>query len=206
MSVLSVTDSFSFDNSIESYEYHSYKPYVTSFNLNDEICIPINQQDQYVLPSESTLYIEGSIAVFNRETKLQVNSVLFTNNPILHLFQDIRYELNGIEIDRIKNAGVTTTMKSLISMNELESSMSKQWGWDIKGTKNTHGSFSVSIPLKNILGFCEMYGKIVISSKHELVLLRSNTTLNSVKLNTNEYVDNLTISKIVWRMFLIEKD
>lgn len=200
MSVLSVTDSFSFDNSIESYEYHSYKPYVTSFNLNDEIRIPINQQDQYVLPSESTLYIEGSIAVFNRETKLQVNSVLFTNNPILHLFQDIRYELNGIEIDRIKNAGVTTTMKSLISMNELESSMSKQWGWDIKGTKNTHGSFSVSIPLKNILGFCEMYGKIVISSKHELVLLRSNTTLNSVKLNTNEYVDNLTISKIVWRM------
>jgi hypothetical protein len=200
MSILNLTESFALDNSIESFEYHSYKPYVTSFNFNDEIRIPINQQDLYVLPSASTLYIEGTITAFNRETKQEVKSVLFTNNPILHLFQDIRYELNGIEIDKIKNVGVTTTMKSLVSMNELEASMSKLWGWDIAGTKISHGSFSVSIPLNKILGFAEDYNKIIINCKHELILLRSNTNLNSVKLNTNEYIDNITISKIVWRM------
>lgn len=200
MSILNLTESFTTDNSIESFEYHSYKPYVTSFNFNDEIRIPINQQDLYVLPSASTLYIEGTITAINRETKQEVKSVLFTNNPILHLFQDIRYELNGIEIDRIKNAGVTTTMKSLVSMNEVEASMSKLWGWDVNGTKNSHGTFSVSIPLNKILGFAEDYNKIVVNCKHELILLRSNTNLNSVKLNVNEYIDNITISKIVWRM------
>lgn len=200
MSILDITNSFGYDNSIESYEYHSYKPYVTSYNLNDEIRIPINQQDIYVLPSSSTLYVEGTIAVINRETKASVSSVLFTNNPILHLFQDIRYELNGIEIDKIKNAGITTTMKSLLSMNEHEAKMAKSWGWDIKGTKITTGSFSASIPLNRILGFAEDYNKIIINCKHELILLRSNTNLNCVKLNTNEYVDNITLSKVVWRM------
>lgn len=200
MNILNITDSFSYDNSIESFEFHTYKPYVTSFNFNDEIRIPINQQDLYVLPSASTLQIEGTVEVFNRETKTKAQSVIFTNNPILHLFQDIRYELNGIEIDKIKNAGVTTTMKSLLSMNDHESKMSKLWGWDINGTKVTDGSFSVSIPLNKILGFAEDYNKIIINCKHELILLRSNTNLNSVKLNTNEYVDNISISKIVWRM------
>lgn len=200
MSILNLTEPLVFDNSIESFEYHSYKPYVTSFNFNDEVRIPINQQDLYVLPSASSLYIEGTITAFNRETKAEVKSVLFTNNPILHLFQDIRYELNGIEIDKIKNAGVTTTIKSLVSMNELEASMSKLWGFDVNGTKNTQGTFSVSVPLNKILGFAEDYNKIIINCKHELILLRSNTNLNSVKLNANEYIDNITISKIVWRM------
>lgn len=114
MSILNLTETFSYDNTIESIEFHSYKPYVTSFNFNDEIRIPINQQDLYVLPSESALYIEGNIAVVNRETKLPVASVQFTNNPILHLFQDIRYELNGIAIDKIKNAGNTTPWMRLL--------------------------------------------------------------------------------------------
>lgn len=200
MSILNLTEPFTFDNSIESFEYHSYKPYVTSFNFNDEIRIPINQQDLYLLPSASTLYVEGTITAYNRQTKEKVKTVLFTNNPVLHLFQDIRYELNGIEIDKIKNAGVTTTMKSLVSMNELEASMSKVWGWDVKGTKNTNGSFSASIPLSKVLGFAEDYNKIIINCKHELILLRNNTDLNTIKLNANEYIDNISISKIVWRM------
>lgn len=46
-----------FDNSIESYEIHIYNPYNNSFNENDEIRIPIHQQDIYVLPSASSIYI-----------------------------------------------------------------------------------------------------------------------------------------------------
>lgn len=57
ISILNSSDYFSYDNTIGSFEFHSYKPYVTSFNCNDEIRIPINQQDLYLLPSASTLYI-----------------------------------------------------------------------------------------------------------------------------------------------------
>lgn len=202
MNILNVTESYFEDNRIESYQTHSYKPYVNSFNKNDEIRIPINQQDLYVLPSESTLYIEGSITVkTNADKGEKVSSVELVNNAILFLFQDIRYELNGVEIDRIKNAGITTTIKSLLSINEGESKMSRLWGWDINGIKNTIGGyFSVSIPLNKILGFAEDYNKIILNCKHELILLRSNTNINAVKLNTNEILEDISISKIVWRM------
>lgn len=200
MSILNVSDPLVHDNSIESYEFHSYKPYVNTFSRNDEIRIPINQQDLYVLPAASTLYLEGTVSVIKRDTSTVVNSFEFTNNSFLYLFQDIRYELNGIEIDRIKNAGVTTTMKSLISMNENEAKMSKAWGWDINGTKNQSGNFAVSIPLNKILGFAEDFDKVIINCKHELILLRSNTNLNAVKINSDEVVDEIIINKIIWRV------
>lgn len=200
MSILNVTEPLVHDNSIESYEFHSYKPYITTFNRNDEIRIPINQQDLYVLPSASTLYLEGTVKVHKRDTKQPVTSFEFTNNPFLYLFQEIRYELNGVEIDKVKNAGTTSTIKSLISMNESEAKTSKAWGWDINGTKEQSGNFAVSIPLNKILGFAEDFDKIIINCKHELILLRSNTNLNAVKLDSDEVLDEIIIDKIVWRV------
>lgn len=201
MSVLNVAQPIILDNTIESLEVHSYKPYITTFNKNDEIRIPINQQDLYILPSTSTLYLEGMVIVKKGDLKDIASSVYFTNNPILFLFQDIRYELNGVEIDRIKNAGITTTIKSFLSMNENESKISKAWGWDIDGTKNIRsGNFSVSIPLNKVLGFAEDYNKIIMNCRHELILLRSNTNLNAIKLNTGEVIDDIILNKIVWRV------
>lgn len=201
MNLLDVLSVPTCDNTVEGIEFHSYKPYVTSFNRNDEIRIPINQQDLYILPSASTLYLEGTVIVRKKESKDVAASVEFINNALLYLFQDIRYELNGVEIDKIKNAGVTTTIKSLISMNESESKMSHAWGWNVDGIKNINGgSFSASIPLCNILGFAEDFKKVVINSRHELILLRSNTNLNAVKLNTGDIVEDVQINKIVWRV------
>lgn len=201
MNMLDILSTPNFDNTIEGIEFHSYKPYVTSFNRNDEIRIPINQQDLYILPSSSTLYLEGTVKVSKKDPKDMATSVQFINNALLYLFQDIRYELNGVEIDKIKNAGITTTIKSLISMNESESKMSHAWGWNIEGIKNIQGgSFSASIPLNNILGFAEDFKKVVINCRHELILLRSNTNLNAVILNTGETVEDVQINKIIWRV------
>lgn len=200
MSILNVAEPIVYDNSIESYEFHSYKPYVTSFNNNDEIRIPINQMDLYALPSASTLYIEGNVEAYNRANKTKLTQINFTNNPILFLFQDIRYELNGVEIDKIKNVGITTTMKSLLSMREGESKIAECWGWNIDGVKNNGSNFSVSIPLNKVLGFAEDYNKILINCKHELILLRNNSNLNCLKLNDGEYVHDIHIDKIIWRV------
>lgn len=199
MSILDISSTPVYDNTIDSIEYHSYKPYVTSFNRNDEIRIPINQQDLYILPSASTLYLEGSVNVVKKDSKQKVMSVEFTNNPLLYLFQDIRYEINGVEIDRIKNAGITTTMKGLLSHNQNDARVSKAWGWDVNGTRSD-GHFSASIPLSNLLGFAEDYKKIIINCKHELILLRSNTNLNSLKILTGDLLDDVIINKLVWRV------
>ncbi|RZF35535.1 hypothetical protein LSTR_LSTR010226 [Laodelphax striatellus] len=62
MGVLDVTRSGPrSDNSIIGYEYHSHAPYTTSFKANDEIRIPIQQQDIYTIPSESYLHVEFKV-------------------------------------------------------------------------------------------------------------------------------------------------
>lgn len=199
MSILSITDSAQFDNSIERYEVHTYNPYGNSFKENDEIRIPIHQQDVYVLPSASSILVEGCGKIIGKDGKQIHKSINFTSNPILFLFQDIRYEINGVEIDRSKNVGITTTIKSYISMNDGENKSAALWGWD--GIKNSDGKFSVVLPLNKILGFAEDYRKIIVNCKHELVLNRSCTSLNSILFEDGN-VDSfeIDIQKVQWRV------
>lgn len=201
MTVLTITDLPQFDNSIESYEIHNYSPYTNSFKENDEIRIPIHQQDIYILPSASFIYIEGYASVFSKDDsgKITKKNVHFTNNSILFLFQDIRYEINGIEIDRVKNLGITSTMKFYVSMNEGESKYAALWNWNMDGKINSDGFFSAVIPLNKILGFADDYNKIVMNCKHELVLTRSNTNVNSILMTTKDSID-VHIDRIQWRM------
>lgn len=199
--MLQITDLPHYDNSIESYEVHSYNPYNNSFKNNDEIRIPIHQQDVYVLPSASSIYIEGYICVSNKDAagKITKKNVNFINNPITFLFQDIRYELNGIEIDRIKNCGITTTIKSFVSMNEGDSKAAALWNWNLNGTKEIDGHFSVILPLNKLLGFAEDYTKIIINCRHELILQRSSSISNCVITDKNDDV-LIDIQKLQWRV------
>lgn len=201
MSILHINDLPKFDNSIVSFEIHSYNPYGNSFKSNDEIRIPINQQDIYILPSASYIYIEGRATVVSKDAdgKVTRKSVNFTNNYISFLFQDIRYEINGVEVDRIKNAGITTTLKSYLSMNEAESKAAAVWGWSLNGFKNNVGIFSALIPLNKMLGFAEDYNKVIINCKHELILNRSSSNFNCVKLDQNDFVE-IDIERLQWRV------
>lgn len=201
MSILQINQSPQYDNSIESYEIHTYNPYNNSFNENDEIRIPIHQQDIYILPSASSIYIEGSVHISSKDAagKVQRKSVDFTNNAMSFLFQDIRYEINGVEIDRIRNVGVTTTIKSYISMNSGESKAAEIWGWNTDGLKNHNGMFSIILPLNKVLGFAEDYNKIILNCKHELILNRCSTGLNSVVMGSEDSL-KISIQRIQWRV------
>lgn len=62
MDILNVTEKILVDDSITNAEYHTHQPYAaTTYNYNDEIRIPIQQQDMYTLPSQSNIYIEGKL-------------------------------------------------------------------------------------------------------------------------------------------------
>lgn len=201
--MLQITDLPHHDNSIESYETHCYNPYSTSFKDNDEIRIPIHQQDICIRTafSQFYIYIEGYASVTSKDSlgKTAKKEVNFINNPLAYLFQDIRYELNGVEIDRIKNAGVTTSIKAYISMNEGENKAASVWGWNINGRKLKNGYFSAIIPLNKILGFAEDYDKIIINCRHELILHRSSSVLNCVIMDDNDNVE-IDIQKVQWRV------
>lgn len=126
--ILNIGEHVLADNSIVNCEVHSHPPYAnTTLNKYDEIRIPIQTQDIYTLPSNSSIYIEGRL--LDNENKVST-TMQFTNNFIAFLFDEIRYEIGGILIDRVRNPGITSTLKGLVSLNLNECDRYQHAGWD----------------------------------------------------------------------------
>ena len=88
---------------------------------------------------------------------------------LCHLFEEIRYEINGVEIDRCKNVDLTSTLKGYVSFSPNQSRFLENAGWtDVAETgkiTDDNGNFDVSIPLCMIFGFAKDYNKIVVNVK-----------------------------------------
>jgi hypothetical protein len=202
--MLKVKNSFINDTSITSIQNQVYTPYAVAFNNQDEIRIVIQSQNSYLLPHESSLYIEGNVVVAPPENEqIAPPNPNIIRNFAAFLFDSIRYELNGVEIDRAKNVGITTLLKNYASLTSVESRTvaASSWVDDMSGVATV---FALNIPLKLYLGFVEDYKKIIMSMKHELILTRSRNDTNCFH-GTN---DNLTISisKVQWRMPHVKVD
>lgn len=194
--ILQVKGPVHHESDIIGHQYHTYTPYTPSFNNNDEIRITIQSQDLNVLPSESYLFIELVAAKYDG-TPFAQGEAAFVYNHIPHIFSEMRYELNGFEIDRCKNPGITSLMKCMTAM-KTEDSMSYNLYSD-KGTENIHsGIYRAIVPLRFLFGFCDDFKKIVLNSKHELVLVRNRTNMN-MYVAANDIL-NLTVNKIHWKV------
>ena len=107
--ILNIKDEPIFDDRIVKIEtYSSFAN--TTFEYSDEIRVPIQQQDLYTLPYESFLYVEGKLT---KNKAVQNAHVTLGNNCVAFIFDEIRYELNGVEIDRNRNVGIISTLKKL---------------------------------------------------------------------------------------------
>lgn len=201
--ILNVTENIQIDEAIIDYEWHSHNPYTSnSFKNSDEIRIPIHQQDVYTLPSRSYLLIEGKVkksanGADDITTELVTNAAAF-------LFDEIRYELCGVEIDRIKNVGITSLIKNILTARPYDANWLANASWNLPsmGTlENAKPKFSFCIPLKMLLGFSEDYDKILLNVKQELVLLRSSTDKNAIFQPAAALHDStIELEKITWRI------
>ena len=204
--LLDIQSPIIFDDSVAHWEVHSHLPFGSStYNNSDEIHIVIQQQDQCLLPSRSSLRIVGKITNSNGEKMKEGTSLV--NMAISHLFSEIRYLLNAIEIDKSKNVGSTILMKAYPSLNPNQLRFLEISGWNSTDCIDDKGNFEVILPLSLILGFAEDYQKIIVNAKHELVLTRSNTDRNAI-IQTPEAVTakntfKFTLSKIEWLMPII---
>jgi hypothetical protein len=199
MAMLTIEKEAIYDDSVTSMEYHNHQPYVScSYKNNDEVRIPILQQDILTLPFDSYIVIHGK--VIGTKTAGGELSVSFVNNGMAFLFEEIRYEICGKEIDRTRNVGITTTLKNLVSIREEEKNMLHNACWFGPGSKSSSAKdFIYSIPLRLLLGFAEDYRKVIVNSKQEVILLRSSTDSNAV-IATEGGNLTLEISKIYWRV------
>lgn len=194
--ILSIRSDIVYEDTISRIEIHPHQPYVSStFDNSDTIIIPIQQQDIYTLPCESTIYIEGKISKLNGDDVV-INDTSITNNGIAFLFDEIRYSLNGVEIDKNKFVGMSSTMKAYASLTPTESEMYENAGWGLnKKIIDNHGRFNVCLPLKLLLGFCEDYKRIIVNVKQELTLIRARNDENSY---TSSESLKIHISKLTW--------
>ncbi|XP_030745125.1 uncharacterized protein LOC115874161 [Sitophilus oryzae] len=158
-------------------------------------------------PSESLLYIEGKLT--NTEGNY-TKRLRFTNNGIAFLFREICYELDGITIDALRNVGLASTLKSYLSSNTNESLKLQNAGWfphrkeEDRILVDDNGKFSVSIPLKLLMGFFKDYRKLyhvaaaLIRSNNDLdgVFFKDDVTPPSTTLETPK----VTFDKIYWKV------
>lgn len=203
---LHVQSNVVFDESVTHYEIHAHQPYTSStFNNSDEIRISIQHQDLCLLPARSSLHVCGRLTKANGTVAASTKLV---NNAIFHLFEEIRYEINAIEIDRNKNVGLTCLMKGYASLSPGQSAIIENAGWlDVEETKqltDVNGYFDVCVPLAMILGFAEDYQKIIVNAKHELILTRSRNDTNAVVqtvLENATYEEfKIELTRIEWLM------
>ncbi|XP_070162993.1 uncharacterized protein [Polyergus mexicanus] len=201
--ILSIGGEPIFDDRIVKIETHTYNPYAnTTFGNSDEIRIPIQQQDLYTLPCDSFLYVEGRLESKEAPSAQgEIASVTrLVNNCAVFMFEEIRYELDGVEIDRSRNVGITSTIKNYASLTVERSKILKNAGWDLLATTHSSiGDFNFCVPLNVLLGFCEDYKRVVINARHELILIRARNDNNCV-ISRETQEPKIVLLKIQWRM------
>ncbi|KYN20094.1 hypothetical protein ALC57_07562 [Trachymyrmex cornetzi] len=193
--ILNIKDEPIFDDRIVKIETHTYNPFAnTTFGYSDEIRIPIQQQDLYTLPYESFLYVEGKLT---KNRAVEGANVALGNNCVAFIFDEIRYELNGVEIDCDRNVGITSTLKNYVTVSSYRSVILRNAGWDAQTTQA--GYFNFCVPLYVLLGFCEDYRRVVINARLELILIRARNDNNCL---TGDPATKpiLELLKIQWRM------
>lgn len=206
MELLNITEQPFNDNSVVEYQYHTYQPNISgTLDYNDETRITIQDLDAYTAPCNSYLYIEGKLT---KEDGTAATKLEFINNGVAFLFREIRYELNGIVIDSVRNVGLVSTLFNYLSLNENESVCMQNAGWFPKqkegGTPkilaDAQGNFNVCIPLGFLVGFFEDFRKIIINMRQELVLVRNSNDLDSITSTDDAEKPKITISKLFWRV------
>lgn len=203
INILDVKSTLDVDETITSLQHHAYNPYTTSFGNGDEIRISIHQQDLYLLPSDSYLYMEATIKTPEKDANGEaIEPILMVNNGPAFLFDEIRYEINGFEIDRCRNPGITTLMKGSVSYTYDDMLRMRNAGWlcHMSDENRASGNRTVNycIPLSALFGFAEDYKRVVMNAKHELILVRSRSGVNFFHGNVD--VARITIDKIQWRI------
>jgi len=224
MDILNITHKPEIDESIERYEYHSYEPITgTDLNRPGEIRIAIETQDLFTHPSESYLFFDGKLVKnANDAAYADADVITLINNAMKHLFNNIKYQLSGQEIESLFHPGQATTMLELLKFPDdfqkstgLNQLRYKDSGTDasIAGNNRNNGflirhdyiiqkpdpkgTFSFRLPLKHIFGFCDDYEKVVCGFKHQLTIVRKDDN-DAIFRAAAADAGKVVLSKLSW--------
>jgi hypothetical protein len=204
--ILDIGSKPEFSEGVVGMELHTYQPYSSkSFGNGDEIRISIHHQDICTAPGRSFIHIEGKL--LKSKGGSPSKDFALTNNAFAFLFDEIRYELNSVEITRVRNVGTTSTLKGYASYSAEKVKSLQNSGWLLPNGEselvNDKGYFNACIPLNCLLGFAEDYDRVLYGVKQELVLIRSRKDVNAIKkLPNSEEEDEpkFELTNVSWKI------
>ncbi|XP_031630762.1 uncharacterized protein LOC116345487 [Contarinia nasturtii] len=204
-SILSIDKLAIHDDTIIKKDIYPYTPYTTTFDESDEIRIAIQSKDTYLLPSESFLYLQ--IVVNTTGTHGNEDpEIKFVNNFASFLFSDVRYEINGVPIESVRNVGRASTMKLTVASRLSHLIGYASFCKTFESTRARHAneaSYDIAIPLSAWFLFCDDYRKIILNCRHELILNRSRQSLDCTMgggSTVTSAKSSVTLKKIEWKM------
>ena len=114
--MLNIQEKSPVDDSITSYETFSFLPISgTQLNSAGQIVIRVENSDNFYRPSDSWIQFEGQVKKSDdNAVYVRADVVSIANNGILHLFDNIKYELSGTEIESLYHPGQAITMLGLL--------------------------------------------------------------------------------------------
>jgi len=211
------------DQSIEQYEYHSYEPITgTDINRPGKIRFNIETQDLFTHPSKSYLVFYSKL-VKNGDDAVYADAdvITLTNNAMMHLFINLKYQLLGQEIESLFHPGQATVMLGLLKFPDdfqKSTGLNHLWMKDshttahlqnnigfaarqgyIIQTSDPKGTFSFRVPLKHIFEFCDDYVKAVYGFKHQLTLVRKDDN-DAMFRNNAADAGKVVLTKLSWYM------
>ena len=227
LEILNTDENYTVDDSIKSYETYAFQPISgTQLNSAGQIIIRVENQDAFFHPRNSWLQVEGKLVKLAADAVYDVNDkVTLTNNGIMHLFDNIKYELNGQEIESVYNPGQASTILGLAkySLNFNQGpGLNQCWVEDTADTSedtnigfksrrqyiitkpNPRGSFRFAINLEHIFGFCEDYDKVLYGFTHTLTLVRTSNDNNAIYRALAVAPGKVVIEKISWMLPRVE--
>jgi len=150
--------------------------------------------------------------------------IMLTNNAMMHLFNNIKYQLSRQEIESLFHPGQATTMLGLLKFpDDFQKSkgLNQLWfkdnGTDVSVAGNNinngfvarqeyiirkpdpNGTFSFRVSLKHIFGFCDDYEKVVYGFKHQLTLVRKGDN-DAIFRAAVADAGKVVLSKLSWYM------
>ena len=180
------------DDSINRVDSRTYLPFIHSFNNNDIIEITINRNDVWLLMYDAALIIEGTLQRTSGD-----GVVRFAENGPAFFFDSITYELNGVEIDHVKDPGIVSTLRAYCCYDEATSQRMYTAGWNYPNyfSINADGSFYIRMPLKHLLSVFNDY-RTAMCGKHTIRLVRSRNDDNGLLIANGATKGKLTITNI----------
>ena len=222
-SILDMQGNFHDDDSIKSYEYNEYHPTSGSnINMPGQITITIENQDEFYHPRHSWLLVEGDLLKSAADARYaDADAVALTNNAIMYLFANIKYELAGSEVESINHPGFASTMLGMAKRpfdyakgpglmqcwypdTNTTAAAAANNGFAVRhsyvvASPDPKGSFSFAIELENLFGFCEDHAKVVYGMRHTLKLVRKSND-DAIFRAAGTDAGQIKLSKIAWLM------